>query len=358
MSGDTTSVNPGAISAGSWKQSDFPAPVGSTARTLRPASSGPSTLSWWTRNAVRPKRSLRSSRARGRPPVKVAIGQRKRAPVPSPEPKPCDALPNYPGRPLCPILPVHTEAVAAFDAFHVFGLPRYVLPLVTAGAHEVGLMHYAPGLRPVLPDVHVLPGNAHFDLVHVQHDPGFSRLFDDAVPRASPQTFLFGACTAAPSPTDVGHDLLQFLGAPFPHQHEDCRLRDDQVLRSLERDLHRSLAEEQRVVPHPRLHRQEFDVGAADLPRLIVHACRLGHGRARPGCHDPATLDLPGLDCGGRKVETDVGALLAFFGSDEHAVTDDDQALRGLIRHGLQYTASRPRRPRPRPTRWCGSPAP
>src|SRR5439155_777335 len=209
----------------------------------------------------------------------------------------------------------------------VFGLPRYVLPLVTAGAHEVGLMHSAPGLRPLLPDVHVLFGNAHLDLVHVQHDPGLSRLFDDAVPRASPQSFLFGACTAAPSPTDVGHDLLQFLGAAFPHQHEDCRLRDDQVLRSLERDLHSSLAEEQRVVPHPRLHRQVFDVGAADLPRLIVHARRLGHGRARPGRHDPATLDLPGLDRGGRKVETDVGALLAFFGSDEHAVTDDDQAL-------------------------------
>src|SRR5256886_1437178 len=141
MSGDTTSVNPAVMSAGSWKHNDFPAPVGSTARTLRPASSGPSTLSWWTRNAARPNRSSRSSRARGRPPVKVAIAQRKRAPLPLPEPKPCDALLNYSGRALCPILPVYIEAVTAFDAFHVFGLSRYVLPLVTAGAHEVGLMH-------------------------------------------------------------------------------------------------------------------------------------------------------------------------------------------------------------------------
>src|SRR5438132_1006287 len=68
MSGDTTSVNPGAISAGSWKQSDFPAPVGSTARTLRPASSGPSTFSWWTRNAGWPNRSCKSSRAVASPP--------------------------------------------------------------------------------------------------------------------------------------------------------------------------------------------------------------------------------------------------------------------------------------------------
>src|SRR5256886_1700615 len=142
--------------------------------------------------------------------------------------------------------------------------------------------------------------------------------------------------------------LLQFLGRPFPHEHEDCRLRDDQILRSLERDLHGSLAEEQRVVPHPRLHRQVLDVGTADFPRFVVHARRLGHRRARPGRYHPAALDLPAFDRGRREVQADVGALLPLFGSDEHAVTDDDQALGGLVRHGLQYTPSRPRRPGPR----------
>src|SRR5437867_10777102 len=125
------------------------------------------------------------------------------------------------------ILPVHAEAVAALDAFHVFGLPRYVLSLVTAGAHKMWLVHHAPGLRPILPDVDILLGNAHFDLVHVQHDPGLAGLFDDAVPRAAPKALFFGAVTTAPGPSDVGHDLLRFLGAAFPHQHEDCRLRDD-----------------------------------------------------------------------------------------------------------------------------------
>src|SRR6266545_1295704 len=249
---------------------------------------------------------------------------------------------------LCSILPIHAEGVAALDALHVFGLSRYVLTLVTAGAHEMRLVHHAPGLRPLLPDVDVVLGNAHFDLVHVQHDPGLSGLFDDAVPRATPQAFLFGAVTPAPSPSHVGHSLLQFLGAAFPHEHEDCRLRGNQILRSLERDLDGSLAEEQGVVPDPRLHRQVLDVGAADLPRLIVHARGLGHGRARPGGHDPAALYLPALDRGRGEVETDVGALFALFGSDEHTVTDDDQTLGSLVRHGLQYTLWRPRRPRRR----------
>src|SRR5438876_1815705 len=142
--------------------------------------------------------------------------------------------------------------------------------------------------------------------------------------------------------------LLQVLRRPFPHEHEDCRLRDDQILRSLERDLHGSLAEEQRVVPHPRLHRQVLHVGTADFPGLVVHARRLGHWRARPGRDDATALDLAALDRSRREVQADIGALLPLFGSDEDAVTDDDQALGGLVRHGLQYTPSRARRPRPR----------
>src|SRR3989454_12090818 len=232
---------------------------------------------------------------------------------------------------LRPILPVHAEAVAALVALHLFGLSRDVLSLVTAGAHEMRLVHYAPGLRSIFPDVEGVLGNAHFDLVHIQHDPRLAGLFDDAVPRASPQALVLGALTPAPSPSEFGHGLLHFLGAALPHEHEDCRLRGDQILRSLERDLDGGLAEEQRVVPDPRLHRQILDVGAADLPGLVVHARGLGHRRARPGRHDPAALHLAALDCGRGEGETHVCARLALVGCGEHTGAYYDQALWGRI---------------------------
>src|SRR2546422_2281746 len=166
--------------------------------------------------AARPSRSARSCRARPSPPVNVAIAQRKWAPVSSPEPKARDRWLNFAGRPLCPILPIHGEFVAALDAFHVFGLSRYVLSLVTAGAHEMRLMHHAPGLRSILPDFYVVRGNAHFDLVHVHHDPGLAGLFDDAVPRAAPQPFLLGALAAAPTPSHIGHALTPVPRASLP----------------------------------------------------------------------------------------------------------------------------------------------
>src|SRR5207249_5688312 len=58
--------------------------------------------------------------------------------------------------------------------------------------------------------------------------------------------------------------LLLFLGRPFPHEPEDCRLRDDPILGSLERALNGPLAEKQRVVPNPRLHRQVLHIGTAE----------------------------------------------------------------------------------------------
>src|SRR5205807_8358879 len=48
--------------------------------------------------------------------------------------------------------------------------------------------------------------------------------------------------------------------------------RSDQILGSLERDLHRRLPEEQRIVAHAGLHRQVFHVGSVNLPGLVVHA--------------------------------------------------------------------------------------
>ena len=53
-SGDTTTVSPSLTSAGTWKQSDLPEPVGITASTLRPARSASITASWPGRNASNP----------------------------------------------------------------------------------------------------------------------------------------------------------------------------------------------------------------------------------------------------------------------------------------------------------------
>src|SRR5436309_1097768 len=60
--------------------------------------------------------------------------------------------------------------------------------------------------------------------------------------------------------------------------------------------------------------------------------------RTSTWCTSSTIQDLPAFDRGRREVQADVGALLPLFGSDEHAVTDHDQALGGLVRHGVQYT--------------------
>src|SRR5437879_8665242 len=156
MSGDTTSVRPGAMRAGSWKQSDFPAPVGSTASTLRPASSGPSTFSWWIRNAGWPNRSPSSSRAVASPPQNGDdpgdMGQQvKRAPIQVRGPKHACSGETTPWiRRSGLVAPIDVVAVAALLACHVAGTPRYVLPLMAPRAHEMGLVHHAPRLGPVV----------------------------------------------------------------------------------------------------------------------------------------------------------------------------------------------------------------
>src|SRR6266496_1674318 len=105
------------------------------------------------------------------------------------------------------ILPVDAVAVAALVTLHLLRLPRHVLALVTAGAHEMRLGHHAPRLRAILADLHVILGNPHFYLVHVQHDPRLPVLLDDAVPAAPAQSFLLGAVAAAPGPSHVSHSI-------------------------------------------------------------------------------------------------------------------------------------------------------
>src|SRR2546428_12435515 len=174
--------------------------------------------------------------------------------------------------------------------------------------------------------------------MHVHDDPGLAAVLDDPVPGPAAQALLLRAVTLAPRPTQIGHGLLQFLDGPFPHEHEDCRLRDHEIALAFEGDLHRRLAEEERVVADPRLHGEVLDVGAVDLPGLVVHAGRFRHGGARPGRDDAAALHLPTLQRGGRQIQSHVGALLPLFRGEEHAVAPADQALGGFVRHGKQYT--------------------
>src|SRR5438132_615274 len=240
--------------------------------------------------------------------------------------------------PSAAIRPVHAEHVAALVALHVLRLSGDVLALVAPRADEVGLVDDAPELGAVLTNLQVVPRHTHFHLMDVHADPGLAAVLHDPIPAAAAQTLLLSTVTLAPHPTQLGHGLLQFLGGPFPHEHEDCRLRDHEIALTFECDLHRRLPKEERVVADPCLHREVLDVGAVDLPGLVVHAGRFRHRGARPGGDNAAALHLATLQCGRGQVQADVGALLPLFRGDEDAVAHDDQALGGFVRHGRQYT--------------------
>src|SRR5207253_11144833 len=83
--------------------------------------------------------------------------------------------------------------------------------------------------------------------------------------------------SSANSPLPRAHPIAPFtlllvLRRSVPDEHEDRRLGDHEVLAPFECDLHRRLAEEQRIVAHARLHRQVLYLGPANLPWLVVHA--------------------------------------------------------------------------------------
>src|SRR3989441_2583 len=61
MSGDTTTVVPSSRSAGSWKQSDFPDPVGMTATRSRPSKTAAAASCCPGRNRSKPNRSWRAA---------------------------------------------------------------------------------------------------------------------------------------------------------------------------------------------------------------------------------------------------------------------------------------------------------
>src|ERR1043166_452190 len=211
MSGDTTSVNPAVMRVGSWKQSDFPAPVGSTASTLRPASSGPSTLSGCTRNARWPNRSRNSTRAVASPPrngdVPGDMGyELKRAP--SDVRGPTHASRGETTRRTRAsglVAPIHAVAPAALLAGHFPGTARHVLALVAARADEMGLVHHAPRLGAVIADFQGVLRHADLDAVDVEHHPRLAGLFHHAVPGPAPQAFFFRTISSAASPPLIAH---------------------------------------------------------------------------------------------------------------------------------------------------------
>src|SRR2546421_11959546 len=83
--------------------------------------------------------------------------------------------------------------------------PRSTLFPYTTLFRSMRLVPPAPGLRPVLSDVDVVSGHAHFDLVHIQHPPFLTMVFHDPVPRAPPQAFLLRAVAVAPGPRSEEH---------------------------------------------------------------------------------------------------------------------------------------------------------
>ena len=116
-------------------------------------------------------------------------------------------------------------------------------------------------------------------------------------------------------------------------EDENRRLRYDEVGLALECDLDGGLPEEQRVIPNLRLHGQVLHLGAVNLPRFLVHARGLGHRRSRTRGDNAPALHLAALEGRGREVKADVGALLAFFRRDEHAVAYNDEAFWHVVRH-------------------------
>src|SRR6266550_2796832 len=125
------------------------------------------------------------------------------------------------------------------------------------------------------------------------------------------------------------------MSAMLPsYEHQNGGLRDDQVRLALECDFDRGFAEEQRVIARFCLRRQvpHLRTPAVDLPRLLVHARGLRHGRPGSGGDDPPALHLPSFDGRRGQIEADVGPLLALLGNDEHTVANDDQALR-VVHH-------------------------
>ena len=75
---------------------------------------------------------------------------------------------------------------------------------------------------------------------------------------------------------------------------------------------------------------QEFDLNITDLamPGMSGH-----HAVVDERGHDAAALHGLMVDRGRREIEADLRALLAFLGSDEHAVANHDEFPEG-IRHG------------------------
>lgn len=65
ISGETTKVRPGVTSAGNWKHSDFPAPVGMTTRTSRRSSAAAQASACPARSLSRPNDVLNTELKRG-----------------------------------------------------------------------------------------------------------------------------------------------------------------------------------------------------------------------------------------------------------------------------------------------------
>ena len=127
--------------------------------------------------------------------------------------------------------------------------------LMASGADKMRLMHDAPRLRRVGFYVYVIFRHADLDVMHIEDHPWLAGVFHDPIPSTSPQTRLFGALSATPSPSLICHDYDVPLSimSTWPelfdrgaatHEHEDRRLRHDEVRLLFEGELHRRFTEE------------------------------------------------------------------------------------------------------------------
>src|SRR5438552_1449181 len=98
----------------------------------------------------------------------------------------------------------------------------------------MGLVDHAPPLGAVLAELEALLGYAELDLMHVQHHPGVSRLFQHPAPLAAPQAASLGDLTTAARPSDSAVHLTpgpptlrpgRARGSPLGGPRGTCSLR-------------------------------------------------------------------------------------------------------------------------------------
>src|SRR3954469_23712964 len=76
----------------------------------------------------------------------------------------------------------------------------------------------------------------------------------------------------------------------IPHEHQNRRLGDDEVLLVLEGDLDRRLTKKDRVVADLGLHATRPRLSRVHFPRFVIQAAQIGDWSSWSGRHDEPGL--------------------------------------------------------------------